>query len=102
AEVTVQRLDSVLLNDLLFRWRPRGALTEEVESIQLGLALLFAAARGLETERFVAAMTHTARTLPVVLGVIDESTSFPYGKEIALAHALKDSADPFVRRWAQA
>ncbi len=102
AEIAVRRLDSVLLNDLLFRWHPRGALTEDGPGVQLGLALLFAAARVLEVERFVGAMTHTVRTLPVILGVIDESPSFPYGKEIALALALKDSPDPYVRRWAQA
>ncbi len=101
AEIAVARLDSLLLNDLLFRWRPRLPASEENEAVQLGFALLFAAGRGLETERFVAAMTHTARTLPVVLGVIDENPSFPYGKEVALAHALRTSPDPYVRRWAE-
>jgi len=102
AELTAQRLDSVLLNDLFFRWRPRLPASEENERVQLGFALLFGAARVLDAERFVSAMTHTARTLPVVLGVIDESPSFPYGKEIALAHALRTSPDPFVRRWSEA
>lgn len=101
AEIAVVRLDDVLLNDLLFRWRPRTGMSEESETQQLGLALLFAAARGLEAERFVKAMTHSARTLPVILGVIDESTSFPYGKEIALAHALRENPDPYARRWSE-
>jgi hypothetical protein len=102
AEIAVVRLDDVLLNGLLFRWRPRADMSEENATVQLGLALLFAAARGLEVERFVKAMTHSARTLPVILGVIEESPSFPYGKEIALAHALRENADPFARRWAEA
>ena len=100
AQIAVERLDTLLLNDLFFRWRPRLPASEEDPSVQLGFALLFAAGRGLDAERFVATMSHTARTLPVVLGVIDENPSFPYGKEIALANALRASPDPFVRRWA--
>ena len=102
AEILAQRADGVFLNDLFFRWRPRLPAGEDDANVQLGFALFFAAARVLEVERFLDATTRNARTLPVLLGVIDESTSFPYGKEMALAAALRESPDPFVRRWALA
>jgi hypothetical protein len=101
SELAAKRLDGHLLNDLFARWHPRLPASEEDARVQLGFALLFATARVLEPERFIQAVTHIARTLPVVLGVIDENPTFPYGKEVALAHAVRTSPDPFVRRWAE-
>ncbi|HEY1955777.1 MAG TPA: hypothetical protein VGH28_09190, partial [Polyangiaceae bacterium] len=102
AEIIVQRLDPVFFADLLYRWKPRLPADENDANVQLGYALLFGAARVLEVQRFVDAMMRSARTLPVVLAVIEASTSFPYGKEMALAAALRDSPDPTARRWAHA
>ena len=78
-----------------WRGRPRG----EAEG-DLARSLLMASAREHETSAWVAAFARAA-CIPFVLDRIDHDPTFPYGKEVALAHALAASKNPAERAWAE-
>lgn len=67
----------------------------------LGLALLLASAKGHTTEEFVKAAVASS-VLPFVLDAVERHPTFPYGKELALAQALRDSPNLAARAWAEA
>ncbi|MFT3774023.1 MAG: VWA domain-containing protein [Minicystis sp.] len=85
--------------------RVLSAWLDAAEPAQLGFGVGVLGMIGVEmqAERFVT----VAEMLPLpllraLLGVLPSCSMFPYGKEMALAHALREHDDPEVRGWAVA
>jgi hypothetical protein len=72
------------------------------EAQPLGMALLGAIGLASSAEHFVAAaISLDADKLARLLVACAACTTLPYGKEVALAHALRAHADAAVRCWAE-
>jgi hypothetical protein len=66
-----------------------------------GLALLGEAGRAVDADAFVDAfLALDPDRLALALDIVPAVSRIPFGKELALAHALVDHADPRLRGWA--
>ena len=74
--------------------------TSRDDGENLGLALLLASAKEHPTDEFVKGAA-ASPILPFILDAIDRHPTFPYGKELALAQALRDSVNLATRAWAE-
>ncbi len=92
-----RRIGPARTADALSSWRGRPRPDGQGD---LARDLLFASAREHATEEWVAAF-RAAPCLPFVLDCIDRETTFPYGKESALAEALASSTNPAEVAWAE-
>jgi hypothetical protein len=97
AEILAPKIARPALPEFLTAWLKLSA----PEEFALGVRILGEISRALEAEELVAATACLNRErLRKLLVAIPWCAGFPYGKEVQLARALAEHADPEVRAWA--